>query len=163
MCLGSNFSIVSMEEPIQIWHCHMVAAKCSFSAGWLDMSIGAGIGQLTLKCVTVVYVWTSAVSRLLLGDLENFRLDQIQKAGKPNNSMDVFMFRGDLYYDRRLGTRSTIVLNQLKPHNRQPSMQHVFENFNGGADSGTKKLTRKPNFGTFGPIIIYFLSRNIKP
>ena len=34
--------------------------------------------------------------------------------------------------------------------------------FNGGADSGAKKSTRKPNFGTFGPII-YILSRNIKP
>ena len=39
---------------------------------------------------------------------------------------------------------------------------------NGGADSGAKS-TRKPNFGTFGPIIIiiiiiiYILSRNMKP
>ena len=27
--------------------------------------------------------------------------------------------------------------------------------FNRGADSGAKKSTRKPNFGTFGPIMIY--------
>ena len=35
--------------------------------------------------------------------------------------------------------------------------------FNGATDRGAKKSTRKPNFGTFGPIIIYILSQNIKP
>ena len=34
--------------------------------------------------------------------------------------------------------------------------------FKGAADRGAKKSTRKPNFGTFGPIRIYILSRNIK-
>ena len=34
---------------------------------------------------------------------------------------------------------------------------------NGAQHRGCKKSTRKPNFGTFGPIIIYILSRNVKP